>query len=69
MPGQSRLGSCLEAVANVAIGLGFSFTANLLILPAFGLPVSLAQAGGISAAFTAVSLVRAYLVRRFFNSL
>lgn len=65
--GQSRRGSAVEAVANVAIGLGVAFLANLVILPAVGLPVSGGQAVVISAAFTVVSLVRSYLVRRLFN--
>jgi hypothetical protein len=70
MPGgQSRLASILEALANIVVGVGVAFIANLMILPAFGLPVSLGQAAGISAAFTAVSLVRSYVLRRIFNGI
>lgn len=65
--GQSRRGSALEAAANVAAGLLVAFIANLLILPALGVPVSLSQAGQISAAFTVVSLARSYALRRIFN--
>ena len=65
--GQTRAASLVEALANIAIGLGISFAANLAILPAFGLPVSLHQAAGISAAFTLVSLARSYALRRLFN--
>lgn len=65
--GQTRAASALEALANVAVGLFVSFVSNLAILPAFGLPVSLGQAVGISAAFTGVSLARSYALRRFFN--
>lgn len=67
--GQSRRGSAVEALANVVIGLGVAWLANLVILPAVGLPVSLGQAGTISAAFTVVSLARSYLVRRLFNAI
>lgn len=66
---QTRRQSGLEALANVAAGLGISFAANLVILPAFGLAISLRQAAGISAAFTAVSLARSYTLRRLFNRL
>jgi len=69
MPGQARLWSAFEALANVAFGLGVAFCANLIILPAFGLPVDLGQAAGISAAFTAVSLARSYVLRRIFNAI
>lgn len=61
--------SALEALANTAVGYGVSVAATLLILPAFGLPVSAGQATGISAAFTAVSLARSYLLRRLFEGL
>ena len=33
---QTRLGSLIEALFNVAIGFTINFMANLLILPAFG---------------------------------
>lgn len=65
--GQSRLASAAEALVNIAVGLGVSFGANLVILPAVGLPVSLGQAAWISAAFTVVSLARSYALRRIFN--
>jgi len=67
--GQSRKHSAFEAGANVAFGIGVNFTANLVILPAFGLLVSLGKAAGISAAFTVVSLARSYVLRRLFNRL
>lgn len=67
--GQSRIWSAIEAVANVAAGLVVAFVANLIVLPAFGVPVSILQAGQISAAFTVISLLRSYGLRRFFNYL
>lgn len=67
MAGQSRRGSALEAVANVAAGLGVAFVAKLVILPALGLPVTLSQAAQVSALFTLVSLARSYALRRVFN--
>jgi hypothetical protein len=67
--GQSRLWSALEALANVAVGLTVATVANLIILPAFGVPVTVLQAAVISVAFTAVSLARSYVMRRIFNKI
>ena len=64
---QSRLMSAVEASANVAIGYLVSVAANLLILPFFGYDVSVADSFAIGLAFTAVSLVRSYALRRAFN--
>lgn len=67
--GQSRRGSAVEALANVAAGLLVGWAANLAILPAFGFPVSPGAAAGMSAIYTAISLVRSFALRRLFNSL
>lgn len=66
---QARLGSAVEAVANVAIGLGVSVAANLVVLPALGYPVTLGDAVWIGVAFTLISLARSYVLRRLFNRL
>ena len=64
---QSRMMSAVEASANVAIGYLVSVAANLLILPLFGYDVSVADSFAIGMAFTVVSLVRSYALRRAFN--
>lgn len=64
---QSRLGSAVEAVANVAVGYAVNFAANLAVLPVFGFDVSAGEAAGIGVVFTAISLARSYLLRRLFN--
>lgn len=64
---QTRLHSAIEAWANVAIGYGINVAANLLVLPAFGLAVSAADALGIGLVFTVISVLRSYLLRRAFN--
>jgi len=66
---QSRAHSAFEAVANVAVGYGINVVANLMVLPVFGLSVSVGQAAGIGVAFTFISLARSYLLRRVFNRL
>lgn len=67
MSGQSRRASLLEAVVNVAVGYVVALLAQLAIFPLFGLRPSLADNLAIGALFTAVSLVRSYLLRRAFN--
>lgn len=64
---QSRLMSLIEAWANVFVGYWVSVAANYIVLPWFGFHVSAGQAIGIGVIFTAISLVRSYLLRRCFN--
>lgn len=67
---QTKLGSFVEAWANIAVGFGINFFANLLILPHFGFTnLTAEKAFGIGVVFTAISLVRSYILRRWFNGL
>lgn len=67
---QTRKGSLAEAFINVAIGFSINFVANLIILPAVGLQgLTLERNLYIGLAFTAVSVARTYVIRRWFNSL
>lgn len=66
---QSRGLSAIEAMANVMIGWLVALGTQLLVFPAVGLKVTLAQHLGISGIFTAVSLLRSYALRRVFNAL
>lgn len=66
---QTKLGSFVEAWANIAVGFGVSFAANLLVLPHFGFNVTATDALGIGVIFTVISLVRSYVLRRWFNGL
>lgn len=65
---QTRLGSLIEALANVVIGFGINWTANMAILPLFGFHVTGGQAFGIGVFFTVISIVRSYVLRRWFNA-
>lgn len=65
--GQSKRGSLAEALVNVLVGFGVATGANLLVLPWFGLKLSVSDAVGIGAVLTVVSIVRSYALRRFFN--
>ncbi len=63
---QSRVMSLVEVVTNAMVGFVTSVPVNFAILPLFGAPVKLGASMGITLAFTVVSVVRSYLVRRFF---
>lgn len=65
---QPRAHSALEAVVNVAVGYIVAVGAQLAIFPIFEIRVALADNMAIGAAFTAVSLVRSYALRRLFNA-
>jgi uncharacterized membrane protein (DUF485 family) len=66
---QTKLGSFVEAWANIAVGFAINFTANMIVLPVFGFDVTAGQAFGIGVIFTVISLARSYILRRFFNGL
>ena len=63
------MGSFVEAWANIAVGFGINFAANLAVLPLFGLPVTAGDAFWIGVIFTVISLARSYVLRRWFNGL
>lgn len=65
---QSRLSSAIEAVANVVIGFAINFVANMLILPLVGFHITTSQNLFIGVLYTAVSLTRSYMIRRWFNA-
>jgi len=63
---QTKLGSFVEAWANILCGFSVNWIANMLILPLFGFNVTGGAAFKIGLWFTAVSLVRSYVLRRVF---
>lgn len=66
---QSRRASAVEACCNVALGYIIAIGAQMLIFPHFGINVSMQDNLAIGAAFTVVSLVRSYVLRRVFNAI
>jgi hypothetical protein len=66
---QTKFGSFVEASANIVVGFTINFIGNMLVWPLFGLkmPPGIAFWGGII--FTIISLVRQYILRRYFNCL
>lgn len=65
---QSRRMSLIESCTNVLLGFFLSMGATFLILPVFGFgSPNIAQAGGMTAVYTLISIARSYGVRRGFN--
>jgi hypothetical protein len=59
-----------EAWANIAIGFTINYCANLLILPLFGFKSLTPRTNFIiGLIYTGISLVRSYVLRRWFNGL
>lgn len=58
--------SFLETCLSTAIGYGVALATNMVVLPLFGFPVSFPAANGIAVIFTAISILRGFLVRRLF---
>ncbi|MEL6236977.1 MAG: hypothetical protein AAFO57_00430 [Pseudomonadota bacterium] len=65
---QSRLGSFYEAIINVVIGFSINYFANLVIFPFFGLHISPGANFMMGLIYTAISIVRSYCIRRWFNA-
>lgn len=67
---QSKRGSLIEALINVLIGFGINFSANLIILPMFGMEtLTLENNLYIGILYTAISIIRSYVIRRWFNEM
>lgn len=67
-PGQSPRSAIAEAWVNIAVGFGINFVANFLILPLIGAHPTAAQNFWMGWIYTAVSIVRQYAIRRWFNA-
>jgi len=65
---QSRLQSFVEANLNTFVGFGISMLAwEFLVKPLWGFSTSFLDNLGITLIFTALSIARGYLIRRYFN--
>lgn len=66
---QSRIGSLTEKIIDLTIGYFVAVAMQLVLYPIFNIQISLEQSFQVAALFTAVSLVRGYIIRRIFNSI
>ena len=64
---QTKKGSLYEAVINTFIGFFITLALAPIVYPIFGHSFSMQQNLGIAAFFTIVSILRGYVVRRWFN--
>ena len=65
---QTRTGSLIEAAINILIGYFVALGSQLLIFPQYGVNLPLEANMLIGMWFTLISLVRSYLIRRWFNA-
>lgn len=66
---QTKLTSLIESLSNVAIGFGVALVSQLVIFPIYDIYLTLDDNLAIGAWFTLVSIIRGYVVRRWFNKL
>ena len=65
---QSKKLSLIESITNTAIGFGISLAIQVTLFPLMNIPVSFGQNIFITIVFTAASIGRGYVVRRFFTT-
>ena len=64
---QTKYQSLIESLTNILIGYLTALLSQVLIFPLFDIYVSLQDNILIGLYFTIISLLRSYLVRRYFN--
>jgi hypothetical protein len=67
MSSQTKLESFIETCINTAIGYAVAFLSQLLVFPMVGIHVPISTNLEIGAWFTLISVVRGYVIRRWFN--
>ena len=64
---QTKFQSLLESTVNILIGYFTALFSQFLIFPLFDINISIQDNLLIGLYFTLISLIRSYLVRRYFN--
>ena len=64
---QTKKHSIIESITQTIIGLITSILVQITIYPMMGIPVAFSQNLIITAVFFVVSIIRGYLVRRYFS--
>ena len=65
---QSKKDSLIESLTSTTIGWLIGVILNLTILPLFDYNITVIDSLWVSLIFTVVSVIRGYIIRRFFNS-
>ena len=66
---QTRLMSLIETLTNVLVGFLVSLISQIYIFAAYGIHFSLGDNLAITAYFTVISIIRSFLLRRYFEYL
>jgi membrane protein implicated in regulation of membrane protease activity len=66
---QSKLHSFLESALNIVVGYVVAILSQLIIFPIFGIHIPFHENLLMGLFFTAISLIRSYAIRRWFNRL
>ncbi len=64
---QTRCGSLIEALMNTFIGYFINLGVQLIVYPWFGATFTLTQNISIGLIFMVVSIIRGFVIRRWFN--
>ena len=64
---QTKFQSFIESTVNILIGYFTALISQLLIFPLFNINIPIQDNLLIGLYFTLISLIRSYLIRRFFN--
>jgi hypothetical protein len=67
--GQTPRGAIIEAWFNIAVGFSVNYVVNIFLLPLVGASFTAMENFWLGWIYTAVSIVRAYSLRRLFNKL
>ena len=65
---QTKRQSIIESITQTVIGLVTSFLIQLIIYPILNIPVTFSQNLIITFVFFLASILRGYVIRRFFNN-
>ena len=65
---QSKKQSFIETITSVFVGWLIGVILNLTVLPLFDYNITVTDSLWVSLIFTIVSVIRGYMIRRFFNS-
>lgn len=65
---QTKKQSLSESITNIIIGYIVALISQLIVFPVVGVESTFSQNIKISLYFTVISLVRSYVIRRYFNS-
>lgn len=65
---QSKKQSLIETLTSVFVGWLIGVILNLTILPLFDYNITVIDSLWVSLIFTVVSVIRGYIIRRWFNS-